>query len=548
MASPRDPFSRFAHDRRGGVAVMGAIMAMLFVVLAALAIDLGSVALKAREVQGTADLAALSGARNIPKATEAAQATARANLGNKITIQTQTGVYVGDRAVAVKDRFTSGGANPNAVRVTISDEAPLFFAGIMGFDKAPVTRSAIAALPGSQRSAVFSIGTRLLSLQNGIVNALLGGLLGSEVNLSVMDYNKLVGADINLLQFLDALSVDLGLEVGDYNALLAHEVDTGDVLKVLEVLLGSDERTILSQLTGTGLDAKLKVGDLIGTDVNARDGLRRALNLDVSALDLIMASLKTANGHRQLALDSEINALVADVTLRVAIGERPNEASWITVSGENGPTIRTAQTRIYAKVKTKSAFEEVLGLDLQVFAEVASAEAKIKNIKCLASRGVDVQARPGLIQVAVGRVENPESLDNFKTTIRTSKLTLSSILGIPTVRIYANVQSKDRTWQDLTFAESEIGQHTVKTVKAKEIVSSLLSNLTKSLDLDVIGLPIGWLLGSILDPVGIILGWILDMILNPLLDLLGIGLGEADVRVLSMTCPGDVGGIPALVG
>ena len=537
----------FASDQRGGVAIIGAALILLLVVLSALAIDLGSMTLKAREVQGAADLAALSAARNLPRAQQAAQATAYANLGREVQVQARTGVYVGDRAIAPADRFTAGAPSPNAAQVTLVDEAPLYFAAIFGNPSATITRTATAALPGSQASAVFSLGTRLLSLEGGVLNALLGGLLGSNINLSVMDYNKLIGADVNLLEFLDALAVELDLDVGDYDALLAHDIDTGIVLKVLEVVGSSDTRSILSRLTGAGLGAKLKVGDLVGADVDARDGLRRALNLDVSALDLIMASLKTANDDRQLALDTNINALVADVVLKVAIGEKPNSA-WVTVTSGGEPVIRTAQTRLFAKVKTKSVLDALVGLDIQVFAEVASAEAFVDRIICTAPRGVNVKAKPGLLQLVVGKVDNPAALDDFKTEIRTSKLTAASILGIPTLRIYANVEADDTTHQTLRFNESDIEARRYKTVRSREIGSSLLGNLLDTLKLDIIGIPVGDLLGRLLSPLGTLLGWLLDIILNPLLSLLGIGLGEADVRVLNITCPGDVGGIPSLVG
>ncbi|WP_312139215.1 pilus assembly protein TadG-related protein [Brevundimonas sp.] len=84
----------FGRDLQGGVAIIGAAAVVLFVVLAALAIDLGSMTLKAREIQGAADLAALSAARNLPAANAAANATAQANLGADIIITTQTGVYL----------------------------------------------------------------------------------------------------------------------------------------------------------------------------------------------------------------------------------------------------------------------------------------------------------------------------------------------------------------------------------------------------------------------------------------------------------------------
>lgn len=536
----------FAKDQEGGVAIIVAAASVLIVILAALAVDLGSMVLKARTVQGAADLASLAAARDLPKAQAAATATAKANLGNDITVQTTVGVYVGDPNIKPDLRFTAGGTSPNAARVVINDRAKLYFARIMGFHSAPITRQSTAALPGSKPSAVFSIGSRLLSLNRGILNSVLTGLLGSNINLNVMDYNRLVGADVNLLQFVDALAVKLGVEAGDYDALLAHNVTTGQLLDVLRVVADDDDKAVLGSITGARLSVPIKVSDILGVDVDARDGLRRALNVDVSALDILMAGLETANGNRQLALNSDVNAILADVKVKVAIGERPNQSAWITVSSGQTPIIRTAQTRVFVQAKTKNLVPELLAADLQLFAEVASAEAKIADIRCSATNRVDVDARPGLLRVTVGNVTNPGDFSDFKRPIYTDDLTIAEVLLLP-LKIYANVESKDRTWQRLQFNATEIANHTPKTVRAKEIVGSLLNNLTSQLKISFLGLQLDWIV-KLLTPLLTPIGYLLDAILNPLLKVLGIGLGEADVRVLGVNCPGGVGGIPYLVG
>ena len=540
---------QFGKDRDGGVAIIVGAFIFVLIILLALAIDIGSVVLRTRDIQGAADLAALTAARDLPRAQAAAAATVRENLGNQAVTVASVGVYAADPAKKPDARFTPTGLQgANGVRVEVTDSARLYFAAIIGKTSVEIKRKATAAIPGSEPMALFSIGSRLLSLNGGLLNGLLTRLLGSSVNLSVMDYNRLVNADVNLLEFLDALSVELGLDVGDYDALLEHEVSTGVILKILEGLASSDARSVLSQLTGAGLGAKLKVGELLGADVNARDGLRRALNVDVSALDLLLVSLETANGNRQLALDSTINLLVADVTLKVAIGEKPNDSAWITASRVGETTLRTSQTRLFAKVKSKNALDSILGLDVQLFAEVAPSEARIRRINCTNPNSVDVEARPGVLQLVVGNVENPQALDDFKTKIRTNKLKLTSIVGLSVVDIYANLNAADTRWQNLNFSTTDIAQQKFKKVKAQQIVSGLLNSLMDELKVDLFGfLPIGGLLGGLLKPLTFLLGQILDAIINPLLSLLGVGLGEADVRVLGMTCPGQ-NGIPNLVG
>ncbi|WP_204337686.1 hypothetical protein, partial [Klebsiella pneumoniae] len=71
----------------------------------------------------------------------------------------------------------------------VNSKADLFFgAAILGKPQIDISRTATAA---SAQLASFSIGTRLLSLQGGVANSLLSALTGSQINLSVMDYNQL---------------------------------------------------------------------------------------------------------------------------------------------------------------------------------------------------------------------------------------------------------------------------------------------------------------------------------------------------------------------
>ncbi|MBE8335766.1 hypothetical protein IQA65_16970, partial [Leptospira borgpetersenii serovar Ballum] len=114
---------------------------------------------------------------------------------------------------------------PNAARVEVTAPAPLFFGRwILNRPSVTVRKTATAAIPGGQPQAMFSIGSRLASLDGGLANALLSGLLGSNVSLTVMDYRALAGGRVNLLQFSDALATELGVTAGDYDALLQQEL------------------------------------------------------------------------------------------------------------------------------------------------------------------------------------------------------------------------------------------------------------------------------------------------------------------------------------
>lgn len=538
--------ARWLDDDKGGVAIMAAAFSGVICALAALAVDLGSISLKARHVQGAADLSAMAAAHDLSRAEIAARATALANLADLQTITVTKGGYVADARLKPSQRFSASGSEPNAARVEVTAPAPLFFGRwILNRPSVTVRKTATAAIPGGQPQAMFSIGSRLASLDGGLANALLSGLLGSNVSLTVMDYRALAGAQVNLLQFSDALATEIGLTAGDYDALLKQEVTAGQALKVLESIAGADARSALSKLTRAPVDAKLKLKDLIGVEADAQHGLRQALNADVSALDLIMASLETANGDRQVALDLGARAGLADLDIMLAIGERPNKSPWLTITSKGEPIIRTAQARIYLKATTAQSLAGLAQVKLPLLVEAASSEARLKRINCDGAKTVTLAVRPGVARARIGTIDESK-LKNFKAPLNTSPATLISALNLVTLKAHADLEIADQHWTEVTFTKADIDQQTTKTARSRGFVNGLIVSLLQRTEVSLLGLDLGGLVkavGVLLTP----LGPALDGVVQPLLDLLGLKLGEADVRVHAIQCPTQ-GRTPVLVG
>ena len=540
--------ARLRRDRRGGVTIMSAVFGGLICVSAALAVDVGVVVLKGRELQGAADLSALAAAGALNDAEMAAETTARANIADLSGVQVETGVYTPDPALQPSERFVAGGTDVNAARVVATAPAPLFFGRwILGRETVSVTKQATAARPGGAPTAMFSIGSRLASLDGGLANALLSALLGASVSLTAMDYRNLADAQVSMLQFSDALAVDLGVTAGDYDALLKHEMETRRVLRVLERVAGSDAKGVLGKLVGAPADARLKLGDLIGVEAEARHGLRERLNAQVSALDLLMATLQTANQERQLALDVGARAGLADMDVMLAIGERPNRSSWLTITGKGEPIIRTVQTRLYLKATALDRVPLVGALaqvKAPILVEVAGSEARLKSIHCGPSPRVLVEAKPGVARVRLGQI-NERRLHDFKSELTVSPAALVSVLLIK-VEGKADIQVADMTWSELGFTGSDIGSSEPKTAQSSGFINGLMVSLLRDLELTALGLP----LHIVTQPLGVVLtplGPALDAVVHPLLQLLGVGVGEADVWVHGVRCPNQ-GGTPQLVG
>ncbi|HEY5336831.1 MAG TPA: pilus assembly protein TadG-related protein [Rhizomicrobium sp.] len=204
------------RDKRGALSVITAISGLVLLGFTAGAVDFGSVFLKERQLQGMADLAAMAAASNLNEAQKAADETAKANdWSSPVTATVVTGNYTADATLAAAQRFAAGGSSPDAARVTLKSSADLYFASLLlGRSSLPISRSATAA---RAELAGFSLGTRLASLNGGMANALLSALTGSSVNLSVMDYNALANARVDLFQYANALKARANVTAASFN-------------------------------------------------------------------------------------------------------------------------------------------------------------------------------------------------------------------------------------------------------------------------------------------------------------------------------------------
>lgn len=537
----------FGGSQEGGVAVTAACAGMMLCAMAALTVDIGSLALKAREVQGAADLAALAAAARLEDADVAAILTARANAGAAAATVVTLGAYAADRQISPATRFTpvANVAEANAARVEVSAQASLYFGRwILGRDSVTVTRRATAAArPMVKPAAAFSIGTRLAGVEGGMANALLSGLTGSEVSLSLMDYQALIKADVDLLTYVDALAAHLDVTAGDYDVLLTREIEAGAALEVLAGLLNGRAGASVGALADAVTGRTLKLDKLLGGAPEAIG----AMKAQVRTLDLATAMLEVANGGRHVDLDVGVQAGLASVDVKLAIGERQNTSPWLTITDTGHPVVRTAQTRLMIRARTADVLAGLARVEVPVVIEAAASEARLAGLECDGSPSVSLDVRPGLARAWIGALDS--GFDDFKTPLRVKRATL---LAVPLVSIsaLADVNAGDAAWTRVRFGASELDGRKTKSVRATGALDNAISSLLRNLDpqVDIIGLGIG--LGGLKGALGVLLapiGPTLDAVVNPILDLLGVRLGEADVTVNGLRCPDDRPGSAALV-
>ncbi|MDJ1159472.1 TadG family pilus assembly protein [Chelatococcus sp. SYSU_G07232] len=549
---------RFREDRRGGVAIIGAAAIVALLGMAAIVADVGNAYTTRRRAQAAADIAAMVAASNLANATGLARSSLTDNGFDDVQeLIVQPGVYTPDPSLPSSGRFVpGGGAAANAARVRFRTSAPILLGRVVsGSDSFPISVEATAA---TSQMAAFSIGSRLASLNGGLLNSLLGALLGTNVALTVMDYEALATARIDALRFLDALRIQARVSAGTYRDVLTGSVSVADALKASANALngGADPRarSVLQLLGNSGAlaSATLATSKLLDIGPYAGNAIGDAppFEASVSALNMLMALAQLANGSRQANASLALNLPgIASVQLQLSIGERPQGRSWFAV-GPTGTTVHTAQTRLYLKIGLVGSGILPPVVNVPVHVDVAAADARLASITC-GTQATDIRvgiaARPGVVDAWIGDV-TPAQMKNFTTPVSANQAVLVDVAGMIRVKGRAHVVMSNLREEILLFQKADIDQHRAKTVQTRDYTSSLVSGLVSDLQLDA-EVPGSNLLGPLFNS-NLVKGALktlltgatptLDTLLGGVLNAFGLRLGEADVWVEGVRCDGAV--------
>ena len=545
---------RFARDTRGNFAIMGAGCMVLVLGCAALGVDVGSIYADRRKSQSAADLAAIVAASNLNNAANAAAATVTQNgYPASALVSVVSGTYTANAPLAPQARFvTPAAGTANAARVTLRTQTPLYFARMFtgGSSHFDITTTATAA---STALASFAIGSRLVSLNGGLLNAMLGGMLGTTLSLSAMDYSALVDAHIDAFDFLNALATRLNLTGVTYNDVLSGNVKLPDVVAAMltaqQAANGSGSATTALQnvsLAVAGLATRIAAGALIdaGPYADMTVGTRPKTGVSVSVFDLLSATGAIANGSNQIAASVNLGLPgIASVSLTATIGEHPQGTSWIAV-GAQGASVHTAQTRVLLTIQLLDS-GGVSAVNLPVYVEVASGTATLDAVSCsrpnISNSSVTLGVTPGIVDAWIGNVSAAD-MTNFTRKPNPGAATLVN-LGAITVSGRAHAGMGNTTPASVSFSYSDITAQTKKTVTTTNFTSSLTGSLLGDLALSVnvgpLGLPIPGLGGTVTGIIGGATGSI-DQVLASVLATLGVGIGQADVWVTGIRCDGAV--------
>lgn len=568
----------FAGNQRGGAAILFAISATVLIGFGAMAVDVGNFFYEKRKLQTANDLAALAAASDLPRALAAARASTTQNGFPGSTIQAlQTGIYTPDPTLSANARFVPSPATmANAVRIEMRTTAPLLLGRVLTSSSAayptagnglppsgsmpvaslsngdvPIGSSAIAS---QDAQASFAVGSRLLKLDGGLLNSLLGGLLGGGVSLSVMDYDALIKARVDLFDFSKHLATRLNLTATTYDDVLKADARLGDVLAAV-VDASRDHNT--RNGTATAALGRIASASASNLPVNLASLISfgpagdkplsgpKPLAASLSALDIVSAIAQIANGNRQIDVGLNLNLPgVAAVSLKLGIGERPVGTSLMRV-GRAGASVHTAQTRLLLTVDLIGSGAASL-IRLPLYLELAAATARLSSVQCspgdVSTSRVTLGVTPAVVDAWIGQVSMTE-FNNFSRAPNPPAATLVNAAGLAKVTGRAHVTMTNLTEASVSFSYPEIQRGDKKTTSTQNFIASLLGRLVGDLELRVEALGLGLGLPG-LD--GLVSGVIskaatpLDQILNGVLGTLGIGLGQADSWVSGVRCGGAV--------
>lgn len=564
-------FRAFLSDRRGSTVLIAALIIFVVIAIGALVVDVSNFYVQKRRLQSAADLTAIAAASDLSNAQAAALATLAANHFPASALKTLNfGSYVADSSLAPSQRFSPVSSGGNAVQVYLQTTAPTYLgrifrlispgsahaqtlnapsggSGQIASDGSVVIGAKATAVPSAL--ATFAIGSRLLQLNGGVLNGVLGALLGGSLSLSVMDYQSLASANIDLFAFSNALATRANLTAVTYAQLAQSNVKTPVVLNALvdtarSMQLSSTVVAALTEIANAASQTTINLSPVLSFGPYGSDqvGSAAPISAYVSALDLVSAIAQVANTNHQvqLGLNANIPGIAAS-SLQLAIGERPVGTSFVAV-GAQGASVHTAQTRLLLTVQLVASGQSSL-VNVPIYIELASGTAQLASVQCnvadVTSSTATLNVTPSVVDGWIGDV-SASDFTNFSYAPSPGPTTLLNVVNLAKVTGLAHATISNLSATPVSFSYSDIQQMTRKTTATTDYTASLLSNLIGGLQMNVtvfglgIGIPalltqtVAQTLSTALTPI--------DQLLASVLDSLGISLGQAVTWVSGVRC------------
>ncbi|MDE0855063.1 MAG: hypothetical protein OSA97_11650, partial [Nevskia sp.] len=370
--------------QRGAAAVFGAVALLAGVIAMLLSINIGILYFAQRDLQRLAVLGAMAGVQtasgclNGGGASDTTSVTTRVKTALSSNLPTgsdpakllnaiggvpavQLGmVTTGKPGATTNDglrHFSSLSDHDvriNAVVVNLTEPQPAIL-GASLFNATPGTLYA-SATAMQQPLAGFKIGSTLVSLNGGLLNALLSALLGSSISLSAVDYNNLASTQISLA------GLELAAGVNDLSSLLSLTTNVAGLQQILVTATNTVNPSVANLLQGLTLGnavanqnvplASLLGGVGNGLNPTVTDAASLVPSLDL--LDLLTqigqaAAGQSSNHFLQLQITPSIPGLLN--TFIFLSVEEPMQQGF----GPVGTTAQTAQIRLQLRLNVDTS-------------------------------------------------------------------------------------------------------------------------------------------------------------------------------------------------
>ena len=397
-------------------------------------------------------------------------------------------------------------------------------------------------------------GPRLASVnssQGALLNALLGSLLGSNVNVSVLDWNAIAGGNVSLLSTINALQATLG--VSTPATALNTPITIGQLTAALSTAASQAGNTSLAASLGNlvaqvNVPGTIKLGDLLTSD-----GI--VGTTQINALSLIDGAAQLFNGKNVATTPTAINVTgaqlgqssLANISIQVQAVEPP-----VYVCGPAGTTFHSSALRLKLGISlasvslNTSTLTSLLGTTsltlgtFSVYVEVAHASGVISAVNAI-TNAMTVQATPGIASIYLGTFSDLQFFDRTHTINPATDLTPGTIAQLQlvgqTIGVYAKAAVTGVAPTPTTFNFSGTGVQSQTATTSGLTATTLLTSLVGNLQITIAPS-----LGNVLDPLVIpllstlitgvvnpVLDAVLPTVLDPLMSLVGIRIGEVDI-------------------
>lgn len=493
------------------------------------------------QLQGIADLTALTAARQMADGPAFPDAKA---------VASQNGVKPTDVLTVqciVNNAVTANCENAITARVTLQRTTASilpFFAG-QGLQ---VVAEATAA-----PTVVGAVGSSLLNLntqQSALLNGLLTALGKGNINLSVAQWGALLGSDIAI----NLLDLQAKLGVATLNDLLNLQLSALNILQEgLSVGNGSaadktQAQGILGLLSGPLNSVNMKVGDLLAVDLSGRTNTPLNVNLGELAQVALLRSVKGV-GYTLLITSGLLNL---DVGVRVL--ESPQVFVGRKLPNKNPiAEARTAQValdvRIRQPLNINIGLVSVSALDMRTQLRVAGGIAEVNDLQCRyprAENSMQMTILPSALDLCVGSAaSNLYTTSSALTCGAPAQILSVTLLGLITTGVNLGASASLRP--NATEADFDGVPPFTRTVNlsAGQSLGNLLGNL--NLNPQIVAPIVGPLLTATVNGLLAVLQPALKVALSPvlatvggildtLLQVLGISLNQVTVNVNSMDC------------